>query len=123
MHGSDSLLYIEAMKKEVSQLMKQNTWKRLPRNDVPPGRKILKSTWAFKLKRLPDETPLKYKTRFCVRGDLQTEGVDYFETYAPVVQWSTIRLLLTLILSNGWATKFLITQMLSLKPKLWKRYM
>ena len=105
MHGSDSLLYIEAMKKEVSQLMKQNTWKRVPRNDVPPGRIILKSIWVFKLKRLPDGTALKYKARFCVRGDLQTEGVDYFETYAPVVQWSTIRLLLTLILSNGWATK------------------
>ena len=50
-------------------------------------------------------TRLKYKDRFCVRVDLQTERVDYFETYAPVDQWSTIRLLLTLILSNGWATK------------------
>ena len=53
---------------------------------MPAGKKVLKGTWALKLKRLPDGTPSKYKTRFWVRGDLQTERVNYFETYAPVVQ-------------------------------------
>lgn len=65
---------------------------------------MLDGTWAFKLKRLPDGTPLKFKVRFCCRGDQQTEGVDYFETFAPVVQWSTIRLLLTSTLANNWST-------------------
>ena len=36
---------------------------------------------------------------------MQKEGVDYFETYAPVVQWSTIRFVLTMIISNRWSTK------------------
>jgi hypothetical protein len=31
--------------------------------------------------------------------------VDLFETYAPVCQWSTVRLILTVVLHNGWATK------------------
>jgi hypothetical protein len=66
---------------------------------------VLKGTWVFKLKRLPDGTPLKFKARFCARGDLQKEGIDYFETYAPVVQWSTIRLLLSTVLTEGWATR------------------
>jgi Reverse transcriptase (RNA-dependent DNA polymerase). len=35
---------------------------------------------------------------------MQTEGVDYFDTYASVVQWSTIRLVLTLALKHGWST-------------------
>ena len=48
---------------------------------------------------------MKFKARYCVRGDLQREGIDYFETYAPVVQWSTIRLVLTLILTKKWVTK------------------
>ena len=93
------------MKKEIKQLIKQNTWKSVPRSSVPKGHPILKGTWAFKLKRLPDGSPSKFKARYCVRGDLQREGVDYFDTYAPVVQWSTVRLLLTLILKNGWVTK------------------
>jgi hypothetical protein len=35
---------------------------------------------------------------------MQQEGVDYFETYAPVVQWSTIIMLLALVLREGWST-------------------
>ena len=66
---------------------------------------MLPGTWAFKLKRLPDGSPLKYKTRYCVRGDKQIIGVDYFETYAPVVQWSTIRLVLTMVLARGWVSR------------------
>ena len=110
MMGNEAEHYIEAMETEIKSLLKQNTWKRILRSEIPLDskerqRKILKSTWAFKLKRLPDGTPLKYKARFCVRGDMQTHGVDYFETYAPVVQWSTVRLLLTLTLSENWSTR------------------
>jgi hypothetical protein len=35
---------------------------------------------------------------------MQIEGVDFFETYAPVVQWSTIRLLFSTVLMEGWTT-------------------
>jgi hypothetical protein len=45
---------------------------------------------------LPDGCVHKCKAQFCVRGDLQQEGIDFFETYAPVVQWSTVRALLVL---------------------------
>jgi hypothetical protein len=62
---------------------------------------VLKSTWAFELKWLPDGTPYQHKARFCARGDMQISGKDFFETYAPVVQWSTIRLLLSTVLTEG----------------------
>jgi hypothetical protein len=106
-HAAD---YAVEMKKEIRQLIKQRTWESIPRSKVPltssqKRRKILSGTWAFKLKRLPDGSPSRFKARYCVRGDQQTEGVDYFETYAPVVQWSTVRMVLTMILANGWATK------------------
>ena len=40
-----------------------------------------------------------------MRGDKQVEGAEYFETYAPVVQWSTIRLVLAMVLANNWVTR------------------
>ena len=52
-----------------------------------------------------ETTPFKYKVRCCFRGILETEGIDYFETYTHGVHWSIIRLVLTMIISNGCLTK------------------
>ena len=62
------------MKLEVDTLVGQRTWESLPRTK---GMNVLKSTWAFKLKRLPDGTAYRHKARFCARGDLQKEGIDF----------------------------------------------
>jgi hypothetical protein len=57
---------------------------------------VLPSTWAFRLKRYPSGLAKKFKARFCVRGDRQIEGIDFFETWAPVVQWTTVRTIMIL---------------------------
>jgi hypothetical protein len=82
-------------------LIDQKTWKTIPRSEAT---RVIKSTWVLKIKRLPDGSASKFKARYCVRGDMQQEGVDYSETYAPVVQWSTIRMLLNLVLTEGCST-------------------
>ena len=64
--------------------------------DNVEGMNIIDSIWAFKLKRYPDGASTKFKAWFCTRGDRQLEGIDFFETYALVVQWTTVRLLLIL---------------------------
>ena len=66
---------------------------------------VLSSTWSFKVKRYPNGTIKKLKARFCVRGYEQIEGVDYFDTYAPVVSWTTVRLLLVLSIVLNLSTK------------------
>ena len=38
----------------------------------------------------------KIKARFCARGDRQQEGIDYFKTWAPVIQWSTVHIVMIL---------------------------
>jgi hypothetical protein len=73
-------------------------WKLVPREE---GMNVLPSTWAFKLKRYPDGTVKKFKARLCVRGDCQEEGVDFWETWSPVVQWSTVRTMMMLSTKLG----------------------
>jgi hypothetical protein len=86
MSGDDKQAYLEALKKDIAELKAKDTWKLVPRTDAI-GKNILP---AFKKKRYPDGRARKYKARFCCRGDRQLEGVDYFETYAPTVGWSTM---------------------------------
>ena len=95
----------DAMLKEIRTLEKMGTWKTILRSSVPANKRVIKSTWAFRLKRSPDGTPTKYKARFCVRGDMEVKGVDYFESYSPVVQWSTVRLLLIMSIVHGMHTR------------------
>ena len=57
---------------------------------------VIRAMWDFKCKQYPDGLIKKFKARFCAQGDMQLEGVDFFETYAPVVQWTTIWLMFIL---------------------------
>jgi hypothetical protein len=51
---------------------------------------VINSTWAFKCKQYPDGLIKKFKARFCAQGDQQLEGIEFFETYAPVRKWTTV---------------------------------
>jgi hypothetical protein len=78
--------WMDAALKEVQTLTKMDTW------DIVDGEEwmnVLPSTWAFKCKRYPDGSIRKFKARFCARGDRQIEGVDFFDTFAPVINWTT----------------------------------
>ena len=105
MTGDDREGYIAAMGNEVKELEDKGTWVLTLRSEMEKrGGKALPSTWAFRRKRYPDGSVRKLKARLCVRGDRQTYGLDYFETYAPVVQWVTIRLVLLMVLVFQWET-------------------
>ena len=88
----------QAMRVELNTLINEfDCWEYVPN----PGSNVLPSTWAFKIKRYPDGRVKKFKARFCARGDRQQEGIDYFETWAPVVQWSTVRIVMILAAKLG----------------------
>ncbi|KAL7524697.1 hypothetical protein ACHAXR_002241, partial [Thalassiosira sp. AJA248-18] len=102
MNGPFAEEYWQAACIEVETLEKMEAWDVVDRTS---DMNVLPSTWAFKCKRFPDGMIKKFKARFCARGDRQIEGVDYFETFAPVVQWVTIRLLLILECLLGLVSK------------------
>lgn len=92
----------EAANTEYQTLKNKEAWEEVDREDCM---NVLPGTWAFKVKRHPDGVVKKLKARFCVRGDRQIKNVDYFDTFAPVVNWQTVQIMLTLSLILGLATK------------------
>ena len=60
------------------------------------GESVVKCTWAFKIKRFLDSTMRKIKAKICGRINTQVSGVEYFDTYEPVVQWLNIRMMIGL---------------------------
>ena len=84
----------QAMEVELNTLENEmESWELVPRTSEMH---VLPSTWAFKIKRFPDGLVKKFKARFCVRGDRQKEGIDYFETWSPVARWETVRTMMVL---------------------------
>ena len=82
---------------EIASLEKKGTWEEVP-IDQAQGT-ILPGTWVFRRKRAPTGHVIKHKGRYCVRGDLQ-EILD--DTFAPVVAWSTIHMVLVFAVTQDW---------------------
>ena len=98
MNGPNAAGFFKAMEIEIQTLLDMETFDII---DKLPWMKVVSSTWAFKVKRYPDGSIRKLKARLCARGYEQVEGIDYFETFAPVVQWVTIRLILVMTVLLG----------------------
>jgi hypothetical protein len=63
---------------------------------------VVSSKWIFKIKHAIDGSIEKYKTRFVARGFSQKEGIDYEETFAPVVRYISIRTIIALAAKMKW---------------------
>jgi histone deacetylase 1/2 len=102
MGGEDGEGYWQACIKEHETLLKRGVWEEVEKES---WMNVLPSVWAFKCKRYPDGLVRKLKARFCAMGCCQKENVDYFETFAPVVNWQTVRIMLAMSMLFGLATK------------------
>ena len=83
----------KAMDEEMESLRKNETWSLVK---LPRGRNVVSSKWVFKSKTNPDGSLNRRKARLVARGFSQTAGVDYFETFAPVVRYESVRCVLSL---------------------------
>ena len=102
--GDNSGEFQEAMIKEIEALVARGTWRRVQRDKLPKNARVIPTTWAYKIKRTPAGDFKSFKARFCVRGDLQKKQVSDIETYSPVAQWSSVRLMLILSILLGLST-------------------
>jgi hypothetical protein len=87
------------MKEETDALEAQGTWDPIPAK-VPPGAKAIKCRFVYKNKFDEQGRHTRYKSRLVCMGYSTVYGVHYFETFAPVVNASSLRLLMLYALEN-----------------------
>jgi hypothetical protein len=102
LRATDLLEFVKAQVLEINSLHASGVFSYHPIASLPPKAKLLNAIWSYRRKRTPAGVLKKHKARICTDGSQQQYGVDYWETYAPVVSWSTVRLLLTLASIHGW---------------------
>jgi hypothetical protein len=83
----------------------RNHWTVMRCCDIPSDTKIIMSIWSFKRKCYPDGMLNKHKAHLCAHGGMQSWGQSYWETYAPVVNWASIRLILAIAKIHGLSSK------------------
>jgi len=98
--------FIRAMDKELTDQIEHGNFTVVHISTVPEGATILPTVWAMRRKRRQDTGEVyKYKGRLNVDGSKQKKGVNFWETYAPVATWASIRFILVLTLIHGWKTR------------------
>jgi hypothetical protein len=102
--SNESFTYLQ-MLQEFADHKFQNHLTLMECKDLPFGTKTIMAILSFKHKRFPDGTLNKHKARLCAHGGQRTWRQDYYETYAPVVTWASVCLLLIVAKIHGLESK------------------
>lgn len=92
----------KAMEEELHALNQNQTW-RLVSTSLTLN--VVGSKWVFRIKRDIDGSIQRYKARLVAKGFHQSPGIDFFETFSPVVKATTIRVVLSLAVSRNWVIR------------------
>jgi len=97
-----SPLWSTTMQDEYNALLSNNTWTL---TTLPPNASLVGCKWVFKTKLNADGSFHRCKACLVAKGSHQTHGLDYAETFSPVVRHTTIRLVLAHAVTSGWPVR------------------
>lgn len=90
--GSEKEQWCSAMQQELKSFSDNDTWEVV---DRPNKGTVVKNKWVFK-KKSDSNGNVRYRARLVAKGFTQIKGMDYNETFSPVLRYSTLRLLFAL---------------------------
>jgi hypothetical protein len=96
--GENATEWKLAIQRELESLKENDTWNVVSKK---PDDNIVKNKWVFKVKYNPDGSIERFKARLVAKGYSQVKGIDYSETFAPVIKIVSVRMLLTIAISKG----------------------
>ena len=92
-------MWKKAMDEEFGALISNHTWDLVP---YSPQYNIVRNKWVFKMKINLNGSVERYKARLVANGFYHTPGIDFKETFNPVVKVATIQVVLTVAVSRNW---------------------
>ena len=84
------------MDAEFQALQRQQTWTLV---SAPPHANLVGCKWVFKIKLHSDGSIARYKAKLMAKGFHQQAGIDYSETFSPIIKLATVRLVLAIAIS------------------------
>ena len=90
------------MDTEFQALQKQQTWSLVP---APPNVNLVGCKWVYKLKLNSDGSISRYKARLVAKGFHQQAGIDFYETFSPVIKPATVRIVIAIAVSCNWSLR------------------
>ena len=84
---------------EFDALLRNATWSLVPRT---PSMNIVGSKWVYRIKYRADGSIERYKARLVAKAFNQQPGINFNNTFSPVNKITTIRLLLSIVVSSNW---------------------
>ncbi|KAM1762795.1 hypothetical protein ACFX12_005393 [Malus domestica] len=97
-----SSIWFQAMQEEISALHGQGTWSLV---SLPVNKNLVGCKWVFKIKRHSDGSIARHKARLVAKGFSQEPGIDYSDTFSPVVKPTTVRIVLALAAHFHWSLR------------------
>ncbi len=97
--------FVDAIEKEIEDHEGCGHWDLVPRSSIPSGNKPIKVIWSFKQKCFLGGRLNKHKARLCAHGGMQHWGKNYWETYSPVGNMISVKLLLVIAKIQGLKSK------------------
>ncbi|RVW91359.1 Retrovirus-related Pol polyprotein from transposon RE1 [Vitis vinifera] len=91
--------WLSAMDDEIHALKKNDTWVLVPR---PQHHNVVGCRWIFKTKLHSDGSIERHKACLVAQGFSQVHGLDFGDTFSPVVCPATVRIILSLAVTSGW---------------------